>query len=245
MQRDSSLVTDVLPSPNHDSRNGQPVSLLVLHYTGMQSGAEAIERLRAASSRVSAHYVVEEDGRIFQLVAESQRAWHAGVSYWRGIEGVNASSIGIEIVNPGHEFGYRPFPEAQMQAAEQLAKNIVTRHNIQPWNVVGHSDVAPERKEDPGELFDWHRLARAGVGLWPEAVTVKPMSGVFRALDVQRQLAAFGYRCPTHGEWDEATRRVILAFQRRFAPQHLGQRWNAQCQTMLEALLALSASITS
>ena len=155
------------PSPNFDRRGGVPVSILVLHYTGMQSGAEALARLCDSASKVSAHYVVEEDGGVYALVAEEHRAWHAGVSSWHGETRVNAASIGIEIVNPGHEFGYRPFPRVQVEAVIALCRDILSRHEIPARNVVGHSDVAPMRKEDPGELFPWAWLAAQGVGLWP------------------------------------------------------------------------------
>ena len=152
------------PSPNFDERD-QPVSMVVLHYTGMPDAAAAIARLRVPEARVSAHYLVAEDGQVLRLVAEEKRAWHAGKSYWRGITDVNAASVGIEIVNPGHEFGYRPFPDEQMDALIPLLADIKDRHGIGRGNVVGHSDVAPARKEDPGELFDWAALARRRLAL--------------------------------------------------------------------------------
>ena len=154
-------------SPNFDART-LPVSMAVLHYTGMVDAASAIDRLADPDAKVSAHYVVAEDGQIIRMVDEANRAWHAGRSWWRGISDVNSASIGIEIVNPGHEFGYRPFPEAQIDSVIQLLGGIVRRHGITRGNVVGHSDVAPARKEDPGELFPWQRLAEAGIGLWPQ-----------------------------------------------------------------------------
>ena len=157
-----------LPSPNQDDRpSGTPIDTLILHYTGMPSGAAAIDRLRDPVARVSSHYVVVEDGAIFRLVAEERRAWHAGISSWRGHTLLNGRSIGIEIVNPGHEFGYRPFPALQMAAVCDLCLAILARHPIPARNVVAHSDVAPDRKEDPGELFDWEGLAANGVGVWP------------------------------------------------------------------------------
>ncbi|MBO6825974.1 MAG: N-acetylmuramoyl-L-alanine amidase [Sneathiella sp.] len=199
------------PSPNfNDRRNGDHVTILVLHYTGMQSGEAALERLCDPAAEVSAHYLVEEDGRIFQLVDELKRAWHAGVGYWRGERDINSRSIGIEIVNPGHEFGYRAFPEAQMKAVEVLAAEIVTRHSIAPINVIGHSDLAPLRKEDPGELFDWARLARQGVGIWgPADKKADPTMAEFLA-----DLEAIGYDME-----DEPS--VIVAFQRHWAPRQL------------------------
>ncbi|RYY33924.1 MAG: N-acetylmuramoyl-L-alanine amidase, partial [Sphingomonadales bacterium] len=167
------------PSPNFNDRR-LPVSMIVLHYTGMVSGEAALERLRDPAAEVSAHYLVEEDGRIFRLVDEDKRAWHAGRAHWRGITDVNSASVGIEIVNPGHEHGYRNFTEAQMSAVIPLVAEIKERHGITRGNVVGHSDVAPARKEDPGELFNWHALARLRLALprptknlvdpgWPDA----------------------------------------------------------------------------
>src|SRR5262252_642608 len=157
------------PSTNHDSRGNPPrIDMLVLHYTGMTSAGAALQRLCDPVARVSAHYVIAEDGRIWRLVSESRRAFHAGRSCWEGESDLNAVSIGIEIVNPGHEWGYRPFPEAQMASVERLCREVVARHPIPPHRVVGHSDIAPDRKSDPGELFDWPRLARSGIGIWPE-----------------------------------------------------------------------------
>jgi N-acetylmuramoyl-L-alanine amidase len=157
-------------SPNYNSRQGRDVSMIVLHYTGMQSAGAAIERLCDEAAQVSAHYVIEESGTVHQLVDEAENAWHAGVSFWRGRQGVNPYSVGIEIVNPGHEWGYCPFPMPQMESVAELCTGILSRHAIKPWDVVGHSDVAPIRKEDPGEYFDWNRLSRHGIGLWPHAV---------------------------------------------------------------------------
>jgi len=152
------------PSPNFDAR-ALPVSMVVLHYTGMMDGASAIARLADPEAKVSAHYVVAEDGQVVRMVDEAHRAWHAGRSWWRGTSDINSASIGIEIVNPGHEFGYRPFPEAQIDAVIELLAGIMERHSITRGNVVGHSDVAPARKEDPGELFPWYRLARLRLAL--------------------------------------------------------------------------------
>ncbi|OYW85410.1 MAG: N-acetylmuramoyl-L-alanine amidase, partial [Hyphomonas sp. 32-62-5] len=159
------------PSPNFDARK-HPVSLLVLHYTGMESGDAALARMRDPEAKVSAHYMVWEDGRIARLVPENRRAWHAGVSTWQGLEDLNSRSVGIEIVNGGHDYrapggGLPPYPDAQIAAVIALAREIMAHHAIPPTGLVGHSDIAPTRKIDPGEHFPWPRLADAGLGLWP------------------------------------------------------------------------------
>jgi N-acetylmuramoyl-L-alanine amidase len=208
------------PSPNHESRPGDgKVDFLILHYTGMRSAAAALDRLCSPDARVSAHYVIEEDGTVWRLVEEERRAWHAGVSCWAGRRDINGASIGIELVNPGHEFGYRPFPDSQMGALEELADGILARHPIPARHVLGHSDVAPQRKMDPGELFDWPRLARAGIGHWPDFDAI-PAAGGPRGnvREIQEQLAAIGYDTPLSGTSDPWTLQVIAAFQRHFRP---------------------------
>lgn len=201
------------PSPNHD-RRGEPsrIDMLVLHYTGMTSAAAALERLCDPAARVSAHYVVGKKGTIWRLVPEIRRAFHAGRSCWEGESDLNAVSIGIEIDNPGHEWGYRPFPETQMAAVERLCRDLAARHSIPPHRVVGHSDIAPDRKTDPGELFDWPRLARAGIGIWPEPSGLEPGAPVDRAR-AMADLGAIGY-CVTPATEGPA----VIAFQRRFRP---------------------------
>lgn len=214
-------------SPNFDARpQGQAIDMLVLHYTGMRTQDEALTRLCDPLAKVSAHYLVGEDGGILELVDESQRAWHAGVSSWRGQTNVNARSVGIELVNPGHEFGYRPFPKAQMAALTGLCRDILKRHPIAPRNVVGHSDVAPVRKQDPGELFDWRGLADAGIGLWPGAFSPGD------AASILPKLASFGY------DVSDAV-AAIAAFQRRFRPEKIDGAADAQSAGILDALLAL------
>jgi N-acetylmuramoyl-L-alanine amidase len=206
------------PSPNHGPRPGDGVvDMLILHYTGMQSAEEALDRLCSAAAQVSAHYLIDEDGTVWRLVPEARRAWHAGISSWRGRTDINSASIGIELVNPGHDWGYRAFPEPQMAALETLAQGILARHPIPAPFVLGHSDVAPARKRDPGELFDWRRLARAGIGLWPEVSgTSAPVpEGI---AEVQRLLRSIGYGCPESGILEETTRLVVAAFQRHFRP---------------------------
>ncbi len=234
------------PSPNHDARPvGTPIDMLVLHYTGMTSGNAALDRLCDDAAKVSAHYVVEEDGRVFRLVTEDRRAWHAGVASWRGNLDINARSIGIELVNPGHEYGYRAFPDAQMHSLEEIARDVVRRHAIPNRNIVGHSDVAPMRKEDPGELFDWPRLARAGVGCWPEfaasRLTVEFEAGERsdEIATVQKKLSHWGYDLPTDGHFDERTVRAVIAFQRHFRPRCFDGRLDGETIAWLDALLTL------
>ncbi len=191
------------PSPNTDARPpGAEVDHLVLHYTGMQSAAAALARLCEPAAKVSAHYLIDEDGAVYALVEEAARAWHAGVSYWRGVRQLNDRSVGIEIVNPGHEFGYRPFAAPQMAALAALAQGILARHDIPPRNVVAHSDIAPDRKQDPGELFDWRWLAQQGTGAWTDE-TAPPGN-------LAADLAAIGY------DMSLPSGLVITAFQRRF-----------------------------
>jgi len=198
----------LLPSPNADARpEGGVIDHLVLHYTGMQTAAAAIERLRDPAAKVSSHYVVDEDGTVYALVEERLRAWHAGVSCWRGVTGLNDGSIGIEIVNPGHEWGYRAFPVGQMAAVRDLCHGILSRHDIPARHVVGHSDIAPDRKQDPGELFAWSWLAGQGIGIWTDD-SAPPG-------DLCSDLAAIGY------DTDLPAHDVITAFQRHFLPNHL------------------------
>jgi N-acetylmuramoyl-L-alanine amidase len=216
-------------SPNFDPRPVDvALDMLVLHYTGMPSADAALARLGDPASRVSAHYVIDEDGAVYRMVPEGARAWHAGAAYWRGSTDINARSIGIELVNPGHEYGYRPFTEAQMAALEILASGILERHGISPRNVVGHADVAPARKKDPGELFDWARLARAGIGLWPEA----PATEVEPADPMDAMLARYGY------ETTDA-KRAIEAFQRHFRPARVNGRADGETIGRLAGVLAL------
>jgi N-acetylmuramoyl-L-alanine amidase len=222
-----------LPSPNFDERPvGQAIDMLVIHYTGMKSAQDALDRLTDPTAQVSAHYLINEDGSVVRLVNEDKCAWHAGVSMWRGQRGVNARSIGIELVNPGHEFGYRPFPEQQMQALEELARAILTRHPaIIAANVVAHSDVAPTRKSDPGELFDWRRLATKGIGLWPTTAIVEPIVET----EVGAALARIGY------DTTDVT-AALVAFQRRFAPHRLDGVSDLETrQTLARTLASVSA----
>ena len=215
------------PSPNFDER-ALPVTMAVLHYTGMQDAASAIARLADAEAKVSAHYVVAEDGQVVRMVAEDKRAWHAGRSWWRGITDINSASIGIEIVNPGHEFGYRPFPEAQVEAVIQLLGGIVERYGITRGNVVGHSDVAPARKDDPGELFPWYRLARLRLAL--PRPTKNLMDPHWSDAGFLLALERFGYDV-TDGV------AAVRAFQRRFRPEMIDGIIDGECRAILLALL--------
>jgi N-acetylmuramoyl-L-alanine amidase len=210
------------PSPNFDARPGG-VDVLVLHYTGMRTAAAALARLCDPAAKVSSHYLVDEDGEVYSLVEERNRAWHAGVSFWRGMSGLNDVSVGIEIVNPGHEFGYRAFPEAQMATVLKLSRAVIGRHHLRQRNVVAHSDIAPDRKQDPGELFDWKFLAGQGVGLWTDDFAAPG--------DLLEDLAAIGY--------DITARAVITAFQRHFLPQNLSGQADEQTCARAAAVRAL------
>lgn len=223
-------------SPNFNERT-LPVSLLVMHYTGMVDGDAALERLCDAQAAVSAHYLVQEDGTIHHLVSEEHRAWHAGAGGWRGIKDINSASIGIEIVNPGHEFGYRPFPDAQMKAVLALSKHILARHTILPRDVIGHSDLAPQRKEDPGELFNWRWLAQKGVGVFPNTPLTSPAETQHSIADIQKKLAVYGYDIESAGKWDETSTAVARAFQRHFRPTNFNGEWDAECSYLLDSLL--------
>jgi N-acetylmuramoyl-L-alanine amidase len=215
------------PSPNFDER-ALPITMLVLHYTGMQSAAVALERLCDPAAKVSSHYLVDEDGAVHALVDERHRAWHAGRSHWRGITDVNSASIGIEIVNPGHEFGYRPFPPEQVAAVVRLTAEIKDRHEITRGNIVGHSDVAPARKRDPGELFPWHELARRRLAL------PRPTKNL---MDPQWTEGGFLLALERFGYDVVEPMAAIMAFQRRFRPELIDGEVDAECRMILLALL--------
>ena len=200
--------------------------MLVLHYTGMLTAEDALARLCDPSAKVSAHYLVDEDGVVYRLVAEERRAWHAGVAFWRGETNINSRSVSIELANPGHEWGYRPFPEAQMAALAALAKDILQRHPIPPRNVVGHSDIAPDRKLDPGEKFDWACLAADGIGLWPAR-------GSAAAGPLRDMLAEYGY--------DISARHAGAAFQRHFRPARIDGAADDETSALLADLLRQAA----
>ncbi|MES2712638.1 MAG: N-acetylmuramoyl-L-alanine amidase [Pseudomonadota bacterium] len=215
------------PSSNHDARVG-PVRHLVLHYTGMRTGAEALARLCDPVARVSSHYLVEEDGCVFRLVPEGRRAWHAGVSYWRGERGLNDSSVGIEIVNPGHEWGYREFPVLQLAAVLELCLEVIGRHGIAARDVLAHSDIAPTRKQDPGELFPWAEFAAEGVGLFPRG------GGGAEDDDAAGLLSAIGY------DVTDLT-AAVTAFQRRYRPAAVTGVRDSESLTLLAEVKRLNA----
>jgi N-acetylmuramoyl-L-alanine amidase len=226
MRHAAMTITDC-PSPNYNER-ALSVSMIVLHYTGMPDADAAIDRLRSPDAGVSAHYVVKEDGEVLALVDESMRAWHAGKSYWRGITDINSASVGIEIVNPGHEFGYRPFPDEQIAALIPLVADIKARHGIGRGNIVGHSDIAPTRKEDPGELFPWHALAKRRLAL--PSPTRDLMDPYWTDAGFLLALERFGYDVTD-------PMKAVIAFQRRFRPERLDGIIDGECRAKLLALL--------
>jgi N-acetylmuramoyl-L-alanine amidase len=242
---DSPHVRHVHAAQNAEMRrDGITPSLLVLHYTGMTSAAKAIEWLARADSGVSCHYVIDEDGIVTQMVPEELRAWHAGASSWRGETDINSHSIGIEIQNPGHDRGYPDFPHAQMAAVIALGRDIVSRHRMAPDGVLAHSDVAPGRKIDPGEKFDWALLAKEGLGLWVRPSPVKAddlglglgAEGL-RIARAQNRLASFGYGVPECGVLDETTEKVLRSFQLHFRPQRVDGRLDHSTEHTLERLI--------
>lgn len=215
------------PSPNFDER-ALPISMIVLHYTGMQDAASAIAQLANPEAKVSAHYVVTEDGQIIRMVAEDKRAWHAGRSHWRGVTDINSASIGIEIVNPGHELGYRPFPDEQIDALIPLVAEIMATYHITRGNVVGHSDIAPARKRDPGELFPWGRLARHRLAL--PRPTRNLMDPNWSDAGFLLALERFGYEVTD-------PMAAVVAFQRRFRPELIDGEIDGETRSILLALL--------
>ena len=245
-QPDSCVVAEVTPSPNHGERSeGRRPDMILLHYTGMQSSQAALELLCTRGSDVSAHYFVFEDGRIVQMVPESRRAWHAGKSEWAGETDINSSSIGIEIANPGHDYGYPDFPARQIAAVTALCRSIQTRNTIPPLRVLAHSDVAPARKQDPGEKFPWRTLYDSGVGHW---VKPAPIGEVDEALKLgargdavaglQKALREYGYGVEINGDYDTRTFEVVTAFQRHFRPERVDGFADVSTRSTLQELLA-------
>lgn len=238
------------PSPNFDNRRAPP-DMVVLHYTGMRTAEEAVARLRDPEARVSAHYVVDEDGSILRLVAEERRAWHAGRGAWQGETDCNAASIGIEIVNPGHEWGYRDFPEAQVAAVIALLDDIRGRWTIPDARIIGHSDLAPDRKQDPGERFPWKRLAGAGHGLWfdpaPERIAALggplwPGDEGLGVIVLRAGLHRLGYGLKPGGDYDDETRITVEAFQRHWRQDRVDGVADGETRARLVGLLQLASA---
>ncbi|MCR9238705.1 MAG: N-acetylmuramoyl-L-alanine amidase [Alphaproteobacteria bacterium] len=237
------------PSPNFGPRpDGQQAHLLILHYTGMPDDDQALSWLRNPASQVSCHYYVHQDGQILQLVSEGDRAWHAGVSSWQGITDINSCSIGIEIANPGHNYGYHAFPDIQVEAVKDLCQEIIRRHNIRAEHVLAHSDIAPDRKEDPGELFPWSYFAENGIGHYSAPKSLGD-GRFFQLGDAGEPVAAlqamfqlYGYGCPQSGHFCELTCAVVRAFQRHFRPELVdGIADQSTIATLHELLMALQA----
>lgn len=241
----SALVDAIHPSPNIEPRKDCAApDILLLHYTGMVSAERAVAWLADPASGVSCHYVIDREGRITQMVDEQMRAWHAGASAWAGATDINSRSIGIEIDNPGHELGYPDFPEAQMRAVEALSQDIVARWSIRPERVLAHSDVAPVRKIDPGEKFDWARLAHGGIGHWVEPAPLTPDEDLTaesdRVAEAQELLRRYGYQVTVCGVFDRATELVVRAFQRHFRQARVDGRLDLSTLLTLRRLLAAS-----
>jgi N-acetylmuramoyl-L-alanine amidase len=233
------------PSPNFEPRRGcEAPDMLILHYTGTATAEVARRWLCAPESRVSSHYLVDEDGTITRMVEESERAWHAGVSCWKGETDINSRSIGIEIHNPGHDIGYEAYPEPQMRALIALCQEILARHPIPREHVLGHSDVAPFRKIDPGERFDWERLWKAGIGHWVRPAPLAPGGSLAMGMcgaeveRLQQMLAQYGYNIAPTRVFDRETEWVVKAFQRHFRPMRVDGRADRSTLDTLERLLA-------
>jgi N-acetylmuramoyl-L-alanine amidase len=245
-QPDSCIVAEVRSSPNHgERRSGVKVDMLVLHYTGMRDTESAIKHLCSPYTEVSAHYVVLEDGHIIQCVPESRRAWHAGQASWAGETDINSCSIGIEVANPGHDYGYPEFSRRQMAAVTTLCRSIFTRHQIPGYRVLAHSDVAPARKRDPGEKFPWRILHGSGIGLWVKPAPITSSGPIFvlgennAAIgEMQMLLAKFGYTVNHTGYLDGATRDAIAAFQRHFRPEKVDGVLDTSTLETMKALIA-------
>jgi N-acetylmuramoyl-L-alanine amidase len=241
---DSSIASDVIASANYGDRNMDRLpDMIVLHYTGMPDVEGAIAKLCTAGTDVSAHYIVLEDGRIIQCVPEAKRAWHAGVAFWGGEEDINSCSIGVEIVNKGHDWGYPEFPLRQVAAVIALCRGIMLRRKVPSHRVLAHSDVAPFRKKDPGEKFPWHSLANSGVGHWVQPApivrgeTLRLGSAGNDVRDLQQALARYGYGVPVNGKYDTATMEVVTAFQRHFRPGRVDGIVDHSTLTTLQSLL--------
>lgn len=241
----SALRHELKPSPNHEPRkHGQKPVILLLHYTGMETSAASLQRLCDPAAKVSCHYLIDEDGRIIQLVDEDERAWHAGLACWRGMSDINSASIGIEIQNIGHNGHYPDFNETQMQSIVALCRDVMARHGIGKEMVLAHSDVAPARKADPGEKFDWRRLHEAGIGHWVEpsvatkGLALAPGDSGELVLELQRALLNYGYCIEPSGYYDAVTQEIVTAFQRHFHPARIDGIADAATMETLKLLLS-------
>lgn len=242
---ESTVAAKVFPSPNHGERKGgQRPDMVILHYTGMPEAGEALQWLCNPVSQVSAHYFVFEDGHVLQMVPEGRRAWHAGASFWDGETDINSRSIGIEIANPGHPGGLPPFPEAQIDAVMALTRDIASRWRISPTRILAHSDVAPGRKLDPGEVFPWQRLHEGGLGHWVAPAPIRDGRFFARGDEgmpieaLQAMLTMYGYGLKITGVFDENTEKVVAAFQRHFRPERVDGVADASTITTLRDLIA-------
>lgn len=242
---DARVACQVHPSPNCGERKqSKKPSILVLHYTGMETAKAALDWLCARESEVSSHYLIDEDGAIVQLVPEAARAWHAGQSSWRGETDINSASIGIEIVNPGHELGYRAFPAVQIEAVTALSRDIASRHGIEPRNIVAHSDIAPTRKRDPGELFPWDQLAENDVGYWIPPVAIREGNAIFEGANgeivaaLQGMLQVYGYGIEVSGDYCALTTACVTAFQRHFRPARVDGHADVSTVATLSKMIA-------
>lgn len=239
------------PSPNSGERR-LPVDMLIFHYTGMETAEAALDRLCDPAAEVSAHYLIGEDGTLHRLVDESRRAWHAGTGSWAGGMDINSRSIGIELQNPGHAFGYRDFTAPQMAILERISRYLITKYSIPAGHVLGHSDVAPARKQDPGERFPWQALAAAGIGRWPKArrldggPVIAPGKTHALVAATQEALGVYGYGpIRISGTIDAPTEAILTAFQRHFVPEcflggpeapgHLGPLTRARLAGLVDA----------
>ena len=228
-----------IPSPNFDARVGEgKPDMLLMHYTGMKTGEEALARLCDPTSKVASHYIIFEDGKTIQMVEEGSRAWHAGLAFWQGERDINSASIGIEIVNKGYEFGYEDFPPAQISSVIELSKDIIARHKISPERVLGHSDVAPMRKTDPGEKFPWEKLANEGIGIWPNVIksSVQKSSPGSDIILLQERLANLGYESGERGVYCDVTIANVKAFQRHWRQHGISGLVDIETQNILEVL---------
>jgi N-acetylmuramoyl-L-alanine amidase len=227
------------PSPNFSERPQAP-DMIIIHYTDMSTTESALTRLCDPEAKVSAHYLIAKTGEIYRLVEEDKVSHHAGVSHWRGRDSLNQYSIGIELDNPGHSAGKLvPFPKVQMETLMNLIRDIRTRYKIHDWNIIGHSDVAPDRKKDPGELFDWEDLAKEGIGLWPKNSLESHAPNPDEIGEMQKLLRQIGYKVPDTGEQDKETNSVIEAFQRHFCPLSLGKGQDYKTQEMLARVVKI------